>query len=196
LPPPAADLLSTTLPIVTWTDLWLRIHQCRYPARYFDTGTGSRPNATDGAYGVLYAGDTLDTCFVETFLRLDTPQQTTKRSVSEADLRRRCVTAITALRPLRLVDFRGAGLARIGADARLCAGNHSEASPWARALWAHPDQPDGIAYPARHNPQGTSLALFDRADTAVSFSAPVPLAVLPAQVLADILDRYEIDLRP
>jgi hypothetical protein len=97
---------------------------------------------------------------------------------------------------LRLVDLRGEGLARIGADARLCAGNHANATPWAYALWAYPDRSDGIAFPARHNPQGTSLALFDRAASAVSFSAPVPLTVLPAQVLGDILDRYGIDLRP
>jgi hypothetical protein len=43
-------------------------------------------------------------------------------------------------------------------------GPYDPCGAWADALRAHPDAPDGIAYPSRHGPSLISLALFSRSD--------------------------------
>lgn len=64
---------------------------------------------------------------------------------------------------------------------------------WARALHAHPDAPDGILYPSRHDPSQRCVALFDRADLAV-MAAP-PRSFDRAWVM-DVLRRYGKALPP
>ena len=144
----------------------------------------------------MYVGDSLACCFVETFGRLDTPAATTVRSVSEARLRDVCIAVIAPVRPLALVDLTGPGLRRIGADARLIAGDYSASQRWGLAIWAHPTQPDGMLYPARHDPSLQSVALFDRAWDAVAAGATHPLSALDDAELAVLLDRYTFSLRP
>ena len=197
LHPPAPDLATQSLPLVNCSGPWQRLHQLKYSAIYFDTSAQYRFNADDRAYGVLYCGENLECCLLETVLRLDTPQQTTFRSLSRAkDLAPRALTEIGARRPLRLVDLTGDGLAKIGAHEALCSGPYEQVRPWSRALWCHPDQPDGLLFRARHNPRLLCAAIFDRAAGEVDSKATVPLLALPAQPLADILDRYGISLRP
>jgi hypothetical protein len=62
-----------------------------------------------------------------------------------------------------LVDLSGPGLTSIGADARLSTGDYRVAQRWSRALWQHPQQPDGLLYISRHNPKLVCAAIFDRA---------------------------------
>lgn len=94
-------------------------------------------------------------------------------------------------RPLRLVDLTGSGLARIGADARLTSSDYGISQRWALALWAHPEQPDGILYPARRDPSRHSVAIFDRAADAVSAVRLGSLIEPPLDtVLADVMDTY------
>lgn len=62
-------------------------------------------------------------------------------------------------RHLRLVDLTGPGLARLGADARLFAGDHGQARQWSRAFYSHPDRVDGIYYPVRHDPSRVAAAV-------------------------------------
>ena len=65
--------------------------------------------------------------------------------------------------PLRFVNLTASGLAHIGADAEICTGRDRYLSQmWSRALWAHPDHPDGISYISRHDPQRVCYALFER----------------------------------
>ena len=197
LHPSPADLAMRPLPIVDHPGPWQRLHLLRYGAIHFDTGNQYRFNATDSAYGVLYCGEDLECCLLETVLRLDTPQQTTFRSLSRAvDLAPRAVTEIAAHRPLRLVDLSGDGLVLIGAHAGICSCPYDQVRPWSRALWAHPDQPDGLFYLARHNPRLAAVALFDRAHGELFTGTTTPLSALPARHLADILNRYRISLRP
>ena len=40
------------------------------------------------------------------------------------------------------------------------------AQRWSRALWEHPQQPDGIIYRSRHDPSKVCAALFDRCASA------------------------------
>src|SRR5581483_10771825 len=78
-------------------------------------------------------------------------------------LRETCLSRLTTAQPLKLVDLTGSGLARLGADERLCAGDdHALCGRWALALYHHPLRPDGLYFRARHDPARFSLALFSR----------------------------------
>jgi hypothetical protein len=107
-----------------------------------------------------------------------------------------CLSEIVPLRPLALVDLTGPGLHRLDADARLFAGNHAVGQLWGRAFWAHASQPDGLLFPARHDPSLTCVALFDRAQVAVQAGTAQSLGAVPLAVLGALLDRYKFSLRP
>jgi len=141
---------------------------------------------------VLYAAETLDGAFIETFGR-----DPGLNTVSERQLSRRSLARIDVARPLRLVDLTGPGLARLGTTAALLAGRHRRAQVWSRALWSHPDVPDGILYRARHDPSCICVAIFDRAEPVVraqdlgGLVTPVHLARLGA-----VLRRYDFSMHP
>jgi hypothetical protein len=143
----------------------------------------------------MYLGSELACCFAETFGRLETAAATTVRSVSQSQLLAACLSEIVPVRPLALVDLTGPGLRRLDADARLHAGNHAEARLWGRAFWAHPAQPDGLLFPARHDPSLLSVALFDRAQAALQAGVPQSLGTIPLEALGALLDRYNFSLR-
>ena len=196
LPLPPADLAGRTLPIVHPDSTWQRIHACIHGALFFNPRPVARFNAPNGEYGTMYMGSGLACCFVEAFGRIGTAADTTVRSVSHAQLLATCLSEITLARPLALVDLTGPGLRSLDADARLFAGDHAQAQLWGRAFWAHPEQPDGLLFPARHDPSLLSVALFDRAQAAVQAGPPRSLGSLPLPVLGALLDRYDFSLRP
>ena len=196
LPPPPAVLDSRALPIQQISRTWYRIHACAHDAIYFNRQPVARFNAPAGEYGTMYLGSEVACCFVKTFGRLNTVAGTTVRSVSQAQLLAACLSEIIPTRSLALVDLTGPGLWRLDADARLCAGNHAEARLWGRAFWAHPSQPDGLLFPARHDPSLLSVALFERARSAVQAGTPQSLGALPLATLGALLSRYDFSLRP
>jgi len=96
---------------------------------------------------------------------------------------------------IETVDLSGSGLARIGADERLCSGEHDVAQQRALALWQHPATVDGIHYRARHDPSRASVAIFDRAASAVTIAGDGGLlADANKTLLAAILDTYQFSL--
>jgi hypothetical protein len=196
LPPPPADLATRALPIARLDRGWYRIHVCAHGALIFNRRPVARFNATAREYGTMYVGSELACCFVETFGRLDTGSGTTVRTVSQAQLLAACLSEIVPVQPLTLVDLTGPGLRRLDADARLFAGDHAESRLWGGALWAHPEQPDGLLFPARHDPSLLSVAVFDRAQAVVQAGTPQSLGTLPLSVLGTLLDRYDFSLRP
>jgi hypothetical protein len=143
---------------------------------------------------VLYAAADAHGAFVETFgWRTG---HAGDRLIGVDKLRVRGLARLTAGRPLRLVDLAGEGLARLGADARLGAGDsYTRARRWALALWRHPAQPDGLLYRTRHDPSRHAVALYDRAAAAVT-AAPQGSLTAPelAELLADVLATYEFGL--
>jgi hypothetical protein len=194
--PPPPGFASRRLPLLHTDRSWQRIHACRHGALYFARSGETRCRAPNGEYGILYAGSDIHCSFVETFGRLGSKAGTDVRGVGMAALMTRCVSEISVARPLRLVDLSGPGLRRIGADARLCAGDHRIARTWALAIWAHPDQPDGLLYPARHDPSRQCAALFDRAADAMRAGTPCRLIDLDPGLLGNILDTYGFSLMP
>ena len=192
--PPPPSFATLRLPLLHTDRSWQRIHACGHGALYFGRSGETRFRAPNGEYGILYVGSDIHCSFVETFGRLGSDVGIDIRAVSMAALMTRCVSEISVARPLRLVDLTGPGLRRIGADARLCAGDHQIARTWAQAIWAHPDQPDGLLYPARHDPSRHSAALFDRAAGAVQAGTPCRLIDLDPGLLGNILDTYGFSL--
>jgi hypothetical protein len=166
---------------------WHRIHAGGSRALYFGRERKSRFDAPAGEYGVLYVGEDAHTAFVETFGR-----ETGIDAVTRSALRRAALSTMASRRPLRLIDLAATGgLARIGADGRLCTGDHAISRRWSKALYVHPSKPDGILYPARHDLARWAVALFDRArrDLVVESTTLLSDPKL-ARLLADILDTY------
>ena len=77
----------------------------------------------------------------------------------------------------------------------MCTGEYHIAQQWSVALRAHPDQPHGIYYRARHDPSRIAVALYDHTGELLT---AIPLGTLAdaehAAVLGNILDTYKIGL--
>jgi len=189
-PEPPADLDRRLLPILSTDARWFRIHQSRYAALFFGRTGRYRFDAPADEYGVLYAGSDEHCAFVETF-----GHSPNIRIVTMDDVKQRDLSLLTVNRPLRLVDLTSSGLARLGADNRLCTGDYHLAQRWALALWRHPDQPDGLVYRSRLDPARRSVAIFDRARDALTVSSLGTLAdSRHRSLLASLLDAYGIGL--
>jgi hypothetical protein len=119
---------------------------------------------------------------------------TTTPLLSERYLRKRCASKIRFAGRLKLVDLSGSGLATIGADARLCVVDYRVAQRWSRALWSHPQQPDGILYLSRHNPSIICAAIFDRAGVATAEKLGSFLGPRLIRQTAALLDAYGVGL--
>jgi len=119
--------------------------------------------------------------------------QSGRNYLDEQTVDERCWGRVMSSRPLRLIDLTGKGLASIGADERLCAGEYVVSQRWSKAIWEHPEAPDGLYYRARHDPSQYSVALFDRADDAIAIDAEGSVGA-NAHLLARILRRYSIAL--
>jgi len=150
-PEPPADLNQRSLPIIAVHAPWFRIHQSNYAPLFFGRTGRYRVDAPDGEFGVLYAGHDEQCAFVETF-----GHSLDMRVVTMDELKRRDLARLVVNRPLRLVDLTGAGLARLGADNRLCTGDYLLAQRWALALWRHAESLGGLA-DARHRRLFASL---------------------------------------
>lgn len=138
---------------------------------------------------MLYAGQDEAGAFVEVF-----GDPLDVRLLALRPLKQFCLSAVRAKRPLRLVDLTGPGLRRLGVDARLTGGDDYQCSqPWARALWGHPDAPDGLLYRARHDPSRQAVAIFDRAAAAIRTKKLCRLTDNP-HTLARLLDLYGFGL--
>lgn len=190
-PPPPDDLRDRVLPIAAVTGPLHRVHRPARAALFFGKTGENRFDDPAHAFGVLYAGESEACAFIETFAEpLDVP------FVTIAHLEKRKLSVIQVTEPLRLVSLVGADLRRIGADARIFAADHAVAQAWARALHDHPAGPDGLRYPARHDPGELAVAVFDRAKAKLrAHVAKHTLGDPEAQkVVARLLDRYGLGL--
>jgi hypothetical protein len=183
-PDPPPDLATRALPLCRVAPPWFRCHRRDRAPLFFGRSGDNRFDDPAGEFGVLYLAADPPGAFIETF-----GQATGEVIVTRAAIARRCVSVVTAPRPLTLVDLTGPGLVQIGADARLWAGDDGPAQRFSRALWAHPARPDGLYYPARHDPSRCAIALYDRGDL------PLWTAALGSfDLLGDILSLYKLTL--
>lgn len=136
LGPPPADLHRRELFVTAWTKALYRVHRVDKVPLFFGATGVNRFDDPRGEFAVLYTSADLDGAFSETFAGVS--------SLSVTALSARAWCLIQPGRTLRVCDLRQHGLARIGADGRLCTGDRSEAQQWSRALWSHPAEIDGI----------------------------------------------------
>ena len=190
-PLPPAWLATAPLPILELAagSPLVRVHHAGFGPVFFSPGAGKGPigrfDSPSGSFGVLYLARSLEGAFAETVLR--NPH---RRLIDPAEITSRAVSVLGVSRTVRLVEMRGRGLQALGTDNAISTGPYGPCGAWADALFNHPDQPDGVAYTSRHDPDQVCIGLFSRADIALDIlSGPTPLADMAADV-ADLLRRY------
>jgi hypothetical protein len=178
-----------------------RVHRASHDPIFFgpaaDPATGNREppsnrfDSLTGAFGVLYAGQHFAGAFVETILR--NPQL---RFVSRSYVEQRAVTKIAAIREVRMVDFHGPGLSAVGLTNAISTGPYEPCWAWSDYLWAHPDQPDGIAYVSRHDPQQICYAIFERPDLSFEAGPTTQFTAIQPEIKALLKQYSKIMIRP
>ncbi len=192
-PLPYADLnakfpLTHTLPAGT---VILRIHPAAHGAIYFGDKGDYRFDAPDHSFGVMYAGQDDECCFIESF-----GQTTSAPAVSGAYIEQRHLSDIKLEVDLMLIDLvESAGLARLGADGRLLTGSYTVSQAWSAALKEHPSKPGGIRYRSRRDPVRIAYAIYERsiADFSVSDRGSL-MDPKNRSLLNHLLDLYQVEL--
>lgn len=189
-PNPPSDFFSRTLPLVESMGAWYRLNPIQYSsALHFDRSGKGRFDEPESGYGILYLGEDEYAAFIECFGRVHGA-----KGVAEAALKQRNLFAIAANRPLRLVDLTGSNLVKLGADARLSSGSYGISRTWAKAIWQHPMQVDGLRYRSRHDDERFCCGLFERASTQLREENLGNLIESHPSLLSEILERYDYGL--
>jgi hypothetical protein len=155
------------------------------PSRFSDP----RRRTAANRFGVLYLGDSLKVCFLETVLRDRREGLVDDLPIDEAELTQRRYAEISTTASLQVVDLSGDKAVRMGVPTDVVrAQRQNLARRWSVALHQHPSQPDGIIYPSRLN-GATNLAIYDRAIGKLQPKRVVTLlgALGLAQVLVDFI---------
>ena len=169
---------------------WFRVHHTEHEPIFFGRSAKSRFDAPGREYGVLYAGIDAHCAFIETL-----GHTTGVRVLNVVDVRDRGLARIEARRVLRLVDLGGPGLAHLGADARLGAGDYEIVRRWSLALHQHPERPDGLSYRSRHDPSRLCVAIYERAaDALVAVRLGSLADPIHESLLTELLDTYGFGL--
>lgn len=164
---PARGFHARSLPVEILQPgvILFRSHHREHHPLHFSVGhTLNRFDDPAGEFGVCYCARTAEGAFAETFLR-----QRTGGLVDLEELSVRARAELVVTRPLRLVPFYGAGLAKLGATAEVTAGPVAPAQHWASAIYHHSAAPDGILYRVRHDNDQIGVALFDREKPSISW---------------------------
>jgi hypothetical protein len=150
---------------------WLRIQRCAHAsALFWGHQEAGRWNDSDGRFGVLYASESVEAAFAETFGRelMATMAPDAVKFLSRQELRERCVSRLWADRNLQMVDFGGSALQALNLDARLLhtCDELEVCQRWSAWLHDAPEKPDGLLYPSRLFPSSSNAAIFDRCRSA------------------------------
>jgi hypothetical protein len=192
IPEPPPDLVQRNLPINSYAAGTLfRNHKLRHGPVHFNRGSGRFAPPDGRAFGVLYLGEDEYAAFIEGFSQ-GVGSSPLGLFISQSLLRQNCLCEVRATRPLRLVDLTsGSALKQLSAnaDSRIGDGSHAVSQRWAAALWAHPDQPDGLMYLSRNAPDHRSIALFDRVADVVAADCAENL-LLDSARLGRILEHF------
>lgn len=105
-----------------------------------------RWNDPNGRFGVLYASDSVDAAFAETFGRelMNSLAPASVKFLSRQELTERCVARLWAERDLQMLDFTGPALQALNLDARLLHNCNAleVCQHWARWVQGAPEQPE------------------------------------------------------
>jgi hypothetical protein len=143
-------------------------------------------------FGVLYLGESLKVCFLESLLRDKRNGSVGDFPMAENELHVRQYAEIAAPSALTLVDLRGDAPIRMGIPSDVArASQQSLGRAWSVAFYEHPEAPDGIIYPSRLNAE-TNLAVYDRAVSKLAVHRVTPL--INAKGLVAILNDLKVAL--
>jgi RES domain len=157
-PFPPANFNQLVLPVSTITEKAYRLNPSHYKSAIFYDDSGSGRFDIQDEQGVLYLGETIEAAFIETFGR-----KLGENYVSREFVKTRNLFEIKSDRQLQVANLYGAGLVKLGADSELTSGRDYDLSrSWAKAIFDHPQQVDGIRYFSRHDNTELCLGLFDR----------------------------------
>lgn len=188
-PEPPLDFRSRPLPIFTSNTPAYRLNPVNYRSALFFDRTDKGFDGQQQEYGILYVGADEYAAFIECFGRTHGA-----RGVAELTLQQRNLIRITSSRPLVLADLTGNGLVKLGADARLASGSYLMARKWAQAIYAHPQQVDGIRYHSRHDDTRFCWGLFDKSQLLLNEENLGNLVEHHPVLLSEILAHYDYGL--
>jgi hypothetical protein len=164
--------LPAHLPIRTFRHtLAFRCHSLQFSPEYFNPGGSECPPrwaAPGGEFGVCYLALKSHGALIET---LQAMPQTQGRVISRSWMLGRGMSTCRLGHdaPLRLVDLTGRGLSLLDIDLAAIVGDHRATLQLSLDLWRHPDQPDGVLYRSRLDPDVKCVALYDRARSKILF---------------------------
>jgi RES domain len=177
--------------LVTVEGYSYRLNDVRYPsALHFDTSGKGRFDGENQGYGILYTGADVYAAFIECFGR--DPQQ--ERNISEKLIRSRNLFKINSSKPLIFADLTSSGLNIIGASLDLIYGDPFIARKWAKSIFLHPQQVDGIRYRSRLDSSKFNYGIFDRAKDSLREESVGNLVDTHPYLLGEILDCYQYGL--
>lgn len=116
-------------------------------------------------FGVLYAGDSVETAFCESILHGEHWFRQGRFEVPAGELRGRCLVGLRHPRrqSLNMVDLTERRLKALGLSMDVSAGDdYTRSQQWARAVHDALPQADGIRYHSRQRPGALCHAVFDR----------------------------------
>ncbi|PJR92446.1 hypothetical protein CN878_22415 [Ochrobactrum sp. 695/2009] len=195
-PPPRSWLQTKSLPleVLPAGTILHRIHRLTLSPVFFGPGKGNPPinrfDSVSGRFGVLCLSLSRTGALAETVLR--NPQ---RLMVAASDIVSRTATELNLPRDLHLVQMHGSGLQALGTTNPVSTGPYEPCGEWADALWDHLDQPDGLAYQSKHDPDEICVALFERPGVTIQVQQTTPLKAVLKEVAA-VLDRYGKSMSP
>lgn len=174
---PPKDLADRKLWLRAWQprDFW-RIHRTANGACHFSQDVGSRFSSP--GTGILYVGDEPATAFWEVYWDRIADCRYDERMVPRRDLEARAICTATIGRTLRVFNATSAkAMKSVSAPTATFSSDYDNCQAWARALFAHPEKPDGVLYPSARTTGVKCLALFaGRVSCSdVTFGTPTPL---------------------
>jgi hypothetical protein len=186
-PPVAIPALPTSLEKAELTEaVLLRICRTQFATQEpcFRKTKLFRFDAPDQSFGTCYAARNFKTCFVETVVR-NGPLEIPK---SEYDSRSVAILLVNVAK-LHLVPVHGDSARGMRLDlADLASGDYRYAQALSKAVYNHPDRPDGMVYLSRYDEPSLAIVMFDRAAPHVRlFGAVPPVPLSQAPELADAL---------
>ncbi len=171
-------------------------------ALFFGPAPGDPPtgrfDAPDATFRVCYLADSVEAAFAESLLRLAAvpPTPGTPRYLHESAVHSRGWAWTSARRELSLIDLSdGRGLAALDVTGALTAADlHTPARALSAKLHTTLPPADGILYRARHAPERTAVALWDRARDALSNVIELVPLFSDRHLLGRLLDSYQLTL--
>jgi hypothetical protein len=190
---PGPDFDAADLPIVRLHGLdLLRVHSKDYPAIGFRTVAAHRFSHPDAPGGLLYLGESVETCLLECFGTELLDHQTRLSLARWSHSRLSRVSSKAVFRICDLADEK----VRLALGVDLSALMHTDlevSQAWGLAIQKHPTNVDGLRYLSRFDAK-PAVVLFDRPGLVAKLSE-APGGLLPDVPEADsFLLQYSISL--